>query len=126
MHAAPKSQRDDDFPVDPDVGKMAGSSVFGLESWSGKKTTNSLDETRHLREKPCLVAGSCLLCYIEVVFHVPEKVLKREKIVYDIENRPRSRGVFPFSMDWAQGWDTVMVDKKTLEEWLQSRQPGGD
>eukprot|EP00434_Breviolum_minutum_P001735 symbB.v1.2.001541.t1/scaffold85.1/size341090/1 len=24
-----------------------------------------------------------------------------------------------------EGWDTVMVDKKTLEEWLQSRQPGG-
>ena len=37
MHAAPKSQRDDDFLVDPTSEKMAGSSVFGLESWSGKK-----------------------------------------------------------------------------------------
>ena len=66
-----------------------------------------------------------------MVFHVPEKVLKRENIVYDFENRLRvfpetTRGVFRFAMDWAQGWDTVMVDKKTLEEWLQSRQPGGD
>ena len=50
MHAAPKSQRDDDFPVDP-TSERWPDRLKALRVGAEPKTTNSLDETRHLREK---------------------------------------------------------------------------